>query len=87
MQDLVEFIQAQRGSTEIVYAHKRKTCSWLAYRLEDAGMNVAEYHAGMDPSDRNWAQEQWMDGALSCIVATVAFGMVRWQSLSFCAQA
>lgn len=77
MQDLVKLIQAQQGSTGIVYAHQRKTCDWLAAKLGNAGVDAAAYHAGRDASERSRAQAQWMDGAFDCIVATVAFGMVR----------
>ena len=76
-QDLVKLIQAQHGSTGIVYAHQRKTCDWLAAKLVNAGVDAAAYHAGRDASERSRAQAQWMDGAFDCIVATVAFGMVR----------
>ncbi len=77
MQDLVKLIQAQHGSTGIVYAHQRKTCDWLAAKLGNAGVDAAAYHAGRDASERSRAQAQWMEGAFDCIVATVAFGMVR----------
>ena len=77
MQDLVKLIQAQQGSTGIVYAHQRKTCDWLAAKLGNAGVDAAAYHAGRDASERSRAQAQWMEGAFDCIVATVAFGMVR----------
>ncbi|CAL5227140.1 g10051 [Coccomyxa viridis] len=84
LKDLVKLIQAQQGSTGIVYAHQRKTCDWLAAKLGNAGVDAAAYHAGRDASERSRAQAQWMDGAFDCIVATVAFGMgvdkadVRW---------
>ena len=77
MQDLVKLIQAQQGSTGIIYAHQRKTCDWLASKLGNAGVDAAAYHAGRDASERSRAQAQWMEGAFDCIVATVAFGMVR----------
>lgn len=79
MQDLVKLIQEQQGSAGIVYAHTRKTCDWLAAKLGNAGVDAAAYHAGKDAGERSRAQEQWMEGAYDCVVATVAFGMV-WPS-------
>ena len=76
MQDLVKLIQEQQGSAGIVYAHTRKTCDWLAAKLGNAGVDAAAYHAGKDAGERSRAQEQWMEGAYDCVVATVAFGMV-----------
>ena len=72
----MKLIQAQQGSTGIVYAHQRKTCDWLAAKLGNAGVDAAAYHAGRDAPERSRAQAQWMEGAFDCIVATVAFGMV-----------
>ena len=76
MQDLVKLIQEQQGSAGIVYAHTRKTCDWLVAKLGNAGVDAAAYHAGKDAGERSRAQEQWMEGAYDCVVATVAFGMV-----------
>ena len=72
----MKLIQEQQGSAGIVYAHTRKTCDWLAAKLGNAGVDAAAYHAGKDAGERSRAQEQWMEGAYDCVVATVAFGMV-----------
>lgn len=38
-------------------------------------MAALPYHAGMDPADRQAAQEQWSRGRVTTICATIAFGM------------
>ena len=83
MQDLVKLMQEQQGCAGIVYAHTRKTCDWLAAKLGNAGLDAAAYHAGKDATERSRAQEQWMEGAYDCVVATVAFGMVHQPSWHF----
>ena len=40
-----------------------------------AGLSAAAYHAGMNPDDRTRVQEQWLDGHIKVICATIAFGM------------
>ncbi|KIG15645.1 DNA topoisomerase III [Enhygromyxa salina] len=62
----------------IVYAPTRKVCEQLAAALSSRGKHaytVSAYHAGMNPQARARAQEQFLRGDSSVIVATVAFGM------------
>jgi ATP-dependent DNA helicase RecQ len=60
----------------IVYAGTRRSCEETAARLAIAvGEEVAIYHAGLDRRARSLAQESFMSGAASVIVATNAFGM------------
>jgi ATP-dependent DNA helicase RecQ len=40
-----------------------------------AGVNVAAYHAGMNDARRARTQEDWTQGHIAVLVATVAFGM------------
>ena len=72
---LLEFVSGQSGSG-IVYAATRKRCEeiadWLPQQLRRP---VGVYHAGMEPNQRRWVQEQFMSGKLAAIVATNAFGM------------
>ena len=49
LQDLIQLIKEQDGSTGIVYAHMRKTCDFLATKLGNAGVDAAAYHAGQAP--------------------------------------
>ncbi|PRP93646.1 DNA topoisomerase 3 [Enhygromyxa salina] len=62
----------------IIYAPTRKVCEQLAAALSGRGKGaypVAAYHAGMNPQARARAQDQFLRGDSSVIVATVAFGM------------
>ncbi|HWH08449.1 MAG TPA: ATP-dependent DNA helicase RecQ, partial [Candidatus Thermoplasmatota archaeon] len=57
----------------VVYASSRAKCEQLAAALEQAGVNVLAYHAGLP--DRAARQEAFMEGRVDVLVATVAFGM------------
>jgi DNA topoisomerase-3 len=62
----------------IIYAPTRKACEQLAKALRSRGKHgyaVAAYHAGMAPQARAKAQDEFLRGSCSVIVATVAFGM------------
>src|SRR4051794_17792176 len=59
----------------IVYAATRKRTEELAATLAERGIEACAYHAGLKKSDREAAQERFMDSALDVIVATTAFGM------------
>jgi ATP-dependent DNA helicase RecQ len=59
----------------IVYAATRKRTEALAAALADRGVVATAYHAGLKASERESAQERFMDGAVEAIVATTAFGM------------
>ncbi|MGQ0647443.1 MAG: RecQ family ATP-dependent DNA helicase [Gemmatimonadaceae bacterium] len=63
-----------RGSA-IVYAPTRARTEDECARLSGAGWRAAAYHAGLDGTVRERAQQQFRDGALEVIVATNAFGM------------
>jgi len=59
----------------IVYASTRKAVEQVARKLQEQGLQVASYHAGMSDSVRVKAQEDFMAGSTQMIVATNAFGM------------
>ncbi|MGI8711955.1 MAG: RecQ family ATP-dependent DNA helicase [Solirubrobacteraceae bacterium] len=60
----------------IVYAGTRKVSEQLAAELDrELDVEVVVYHAGMDRGGRAAAQERFMSGEASVIVATNAFGM------------
>ncbi|MCA1573792.1 MAG: ATP-dependent DNA helicase [Acidobacteria bacterium] len=59
----------------IVYASTRKAVEQVASQLQQQGLHVVTYHAGMSDSARVKAQESFMAGQTQMIVATNAFGM------------
>ncbi|KAA5546050.1 ATP-dependent DNA helicase RecQ [Roseiconus nitratireducens] len=74
-QQLIEYVQQQEGAG-IIYAATRRACEavgdWLP---EKTRRPIGVYHGGMDPMQRKSVQEKFMEGKLSAIVATNAFGM------------
>lgn len=58
----------------IVYAPTRKDTEQLAERL-NIDYPSAAYHAGLEAGERERVQQQFLDGELQVIVATIAFGM------------
>ncbi len=59
----------------IIYAATRKAVEQVARELQEQGLRVASYHAGMSDAVRVKAQEDFMAGRTQMIVATNAFGM------------
>ncbi len=59
----------------IVYVTLQKTAYEVAEFLKNKGINAHHYHAGMKTDERELIQNQFMQGQINCIVATIAFGM------------
>lgn len=59
----------------IIYVASRKRADTLAAVLQETGVAIAAYHAGKGQEDRAFIQEQFLNGELSWICATNAFGM------------
>jgi ATP-dependent DNA helicase RecQ len=73
-QRLIETV-ATSEKPGIVYAGTRRATEEVAEALGARGVRVLAYHAGMRSSDREAAQDAFMDDRVEVIVATVAFGM------------
>lgn len=74
-QQLLDRIREEPEAPTIVYVTLQRTAEEIAAFLGTGGINAAGYHAGMQNEDRERIQNQFMDGARSCVVATIAFGM------------
>ena len=72
---LLQRIHEAPNAPTIVYVTLQKTAEDVAEFLKADKINVHAYHAGMKSEEREHIQNQFMDGALTCIVATIAFGM------------
>ena len=72
---LLQRINEAPKDPTIVYVTLQKTAEYVAEFLCVNNINAHPYHAGMDNEKREQIQNKFMDGALACIVATIAFGM------------
>ncbi len=59
----------------ILYMSSRKRAEQYSEALIQSGIRAAAYHAGYGAEDRQFIQQQFIDGKLDWIVATNAFGM------------
>ena len=59
----------------LVYASTRKKAEAAAATLQEAGIEAAAYHAGLDDDERTRVQEAFAAGSVRVVCATNAFGM------------
>jgi DNA topoisomerase-3 len=69
-----ELLQDDARRPAIVYAPTRAQATSLAGEL-GAHFPCAAYHAGLDAERRQRVQEQFLEGRIEVMVATIAFGM------------
>ncbi|MBF0289623.1 MAG: RecQ family ATP-dependent DNA helicase [SAR324 cluster bacterium] len=74
-QVLLQRIDEAPNDSTIVYVTLQKTAEKLAEFLCAHQIKAQAYHAGMKNEERESIQNQFMEGSLACIVATIAFGM------------
>ena len=70
--------QLEGGGLEgpgLLYCATRDNTEVVAEYLQQRGLNVEAYHAGIDPSRKRKLQERFLSGAFSAIAATNALGM------------
>ena len=91
-EQLLRYVQDQRGKSGIIYCNSRAKVEDTAARLQSRGISVGAYHAGIDSEQRARVQEAFQRDDLQIVVATVAFGMginkpnVRFGALRHSAQ-
>jgi len=81
---ILDFADARRGQSGIVYCGTRNKTEAIAAALRDEGHSACHYHGGMEAEDRRIVETRFAreDGLI--VVATVAFGMgidkpdIRW---------
>ncbi|WP_170447414.1 DNA helicase RecQ [Ruegeria arenilitoris] len=81
---ILDFADARRGQSGIVYCGTRNKSEVLAQALREQGHSACHYHGGMEAEDRRIVETRFAreDGLI--VVATVAFGMgidkpdIRW---------
>lgn len=72
--ELVRILKDISGSA-IVYVRSREKTRQISDLLNGMGIPAEFYHAGMEPRKKIESQEAWMNGEVSVIVSTTAFGM------------
>ncbi|MHC0466625.1 ATP-dependent DNA helicase RecQ [Kosakonia cowanii] len=75
LDQLLRYVQEQRGKCGIIYCNSRAKVEDTAARLQGRGFSAAPYHAGLENEVRARVQEQFQRDDLQIVVATVAFGM------------
>lgn len=72
---VLDYLQANRGKSGIIYAATRKDVDTLTKNLQEHGIAAGKYHAGMRDLERGENQEAFLRDDLLVMVATNAFGM------------
>ncbi|WOT04991.1 DNA helicase RecQ [Shewanella youngdeokensis] len=72
---LRQFVDAQNGSSGIIYCSSRRRVDEVADRLRLQGHQAEAYHAGKTQEERADVQDRFLKDQLDIVVATVAFGM------------
>ncbi|MHC9543243.1 MAG: ATP-dependent DNA helicase RecQ [Vulcanimicrobiota bacterium] len=72
---ILSLLREERNKQGIIYCGTRKKADETAGFLKREGILALSYHAGLTAEERADCQEAFSQGAVSVIVATVAFGM------------
>ncbi|SNY91890.1 ATP-dependent DNA helicase RecQ [Cohaesibacter sp. ES.047] len=72
---LIEFVEARRDQSGIIYCLSRRKTEEVADFLRDHDIRAFAYHAGMDSEIRAAHQALFMRESGTVMVATIAFGM------------
>ncbi len=74
-EQIIRFVRRHPGESGIIYCLSRKNTETLAQKLKAAGVKAKHYHAGLENGDRQKTQEEFLQGDIDIICATIAFGM------------
>ncbi|MFP4514836.1 MAG: RecQ family ATP-dependent DNA helicase [Parcubacteria group bacterium] len=72
---IIDAVKGVEGGSGIVYVGTRSKAEELVESLMAEGIQSATYHAGMDPSSREWVQDNFLSNNIQVVVATNAFGL------------
>lgn len=73
--ELVGYINEHQGESGIIYCATRKNVDMVFEKLENRGISVTRYHAGLSAEERKLNQDKFIYDENQIIVATNAFGM------------
>ena len=74
-QQIRRIVRRHPGKSGIIYCTSRIATEKLSEKLRNEGLRAKCYHAGLDSEERNTTQEQFLQGKVHIICATIAFGM------------
>lgn len=66
------------GASGVIYVHKRSDTDALVEKLRERDplhLKIAAFHAKLPQQERTHVLQQWLDGGIHVICATIAFGM------------
>lgn len=69
------YIQKFEGESGIIYCLTRKLVEEVCQRLDQTGLSITRYHAGLSDEERRQNQEDFIFDRKKIMVATNAFGM------------
>ena len=74
-EQLYHYLQNHLEESGIIYCATRKNVEKVCAFLQDRGLSVTRYHAGLSPEERKTNQEDFIYDRKAIVVATNAFGM------------
>lgn len=74
-EQVCNLVLSRPGESGVVYCISRKEVDRVSVGLQDLGVRVLPYHAGLNDMERKTNQEAFLQDRCDVIVATVAFGM------------
>ena len=75
LEQTLAFLNSHRGESGIIYCQTKKQVESLCRNLTARRLSVRPYHADLDNATRKQNQEDFINGEIRVIVATIAFGM------------
>ncbi|KAH8308158.1 hypothetical protein KR059_007227 [Drosophila kikkawai] len=76
LEDISAYIRTKPAhSSGIIYCMSRKECDDVAKKMCKDGVRAVAYHAGLNDTERESRQKDWLTGKVKVICATIAFGM------------
>lgn len=74
-EELKSIVRKYENESGIIYCNSRKEVESIYYALRNLGYSVSMYHAGMDDSQKEKFQDEFLNDITNIMVATNAFGM------------